>query len=116
MARGNPNFKKGMAKLPKSGRQKGTGNHFKVSKIKEVLAEKKINPAEKIIELMFLLEPHDQLKAWCFLASYCEAKPAEAETGNENSSEQVAERVKDLTDEQLQKAITYNGGRDVGRG
>ena len=101
-----------MKKLPGSGRPKGSPNRVRVSKIREVLAENGINPAEKILELMHYLEPSDQLKAWCFLAGYCEPKPSEVD-GAENRSEDLAERTKELTDEELEKSITYNGARDV---
>ena len=111
MARGNPNFKKGMKKLPTSGRKKGTGNSFTYSKIREVLTVAEVNPASKILELLNYLEPSDQLKAWCFLASYCEAKPVALDETKLDKISDLAERLKDLTDEELKQAIT--GGKAV---
>lgn len=113
MARGNPNFKKGMKKLPTSGRKKGTGNSFTYSKIREVLTVAQVNPGSKILELINYLEPSDQLKAWCFLASYCEAKPVALDEQKLDKIAELAERMQDLTDDQLKLAITQGKGRDV---
>jgi hypothetical protein len=60
-----------------SGRKKGTPNKKKLLRVDELLAEKNINPVEKALELMPELAPHQQIKVWMELASYCFPKPRE---------------------------------------
>lgn len=57
------------------GRRPGSKNKKKIVKVADLLAEKEINPVEKILELMPSLDPQDQVKSWLDLLSYCQAKP-----------------------------------------
>lgn len=68
-------FKKGMTRHPNAGRKKGTPNKKRAVRIADYLAEKEINPAEKILELIPSLSPREQVDAWLELQSYVEAKP-----------------------------------------
>lgn len=70
-----------------------------------MLAEKDINPTEKILQIIPYLEPSDQLKAWGLLLSYCEVKPTENEVPPEGSTEDLVERLKDVSDNNLMKVI-----------
>lgn len=78
-------FEKGQPRHPNAGRKKGTPNKKKLVKAADVLAEKDINPVQKILEI---IEEKDQAKAlspyvkaqlWLDLLSYCQAKPKETE-------------------------------------
>lgn len=76
-----------------------------------MLAEKGINPTEKILELIPFMDEVDQAKVWLSLLPYLEPKVTDIDTGN--SSEDLSERLKYVSDEQLIKAIEYNEKKDV---
>lgn len=80
-------FKKGEPRPANAGRKKGSLNRKTIARVADVLAEKDINPTEKILELIQKghLEPRDEVKAWLELLSYTQAKPKPTEEGDENS-------------------------------
>lgn len=90
-------FTKGHQKM--GGRKKGTPNKKKVLKVADVLAEKGINPVEKILEQLPYLDPKDQVKAWLELQSYTEAKPREVEVDPPEADDEDA--VKKATTAEL---------------
>jgi DNA integrity scanning protein DisA with diadenylate cyclase activity len=108
----NPAFKKGMQKVPGSGRKKGQLKKVTVARVREVLAEHGKNPTEEILKLIPYLEPEDQLKAWCFLIGFSEARPSEEEQNKLNKVAELADKLEKMSDEQLTKAITL-GMKDV---
>lgn len=61
------------------GRRPGSKNKKKIVKVADLLAEKEINPVEKILALIPSLDPQDQVKSWLDLLSYCQSKPKAVE-------------------------------------
>lgn len=72
-------FQKGMPRPINSGRKKGSKNKKKIARVSDVLTEKDINPAEKILELIPFLDEKDAIEAWFDLLSYCQSKPKQVE-------------------------------------
>ncbi len=72
-------FKVGEPRPVNAGRKKGSLNRRTLAKaalnLEQVLIEAKFNPSQKILDLMPLLEPRDQVKACLELLSFIQAKP-----------------------------------------
>ncbi|WP_413581091.1 hypothetical protein [Bdellovibrio sp. HCB288] len=105
-------FIKGMPRPPNAGRKKGSPNKRTTMKVLEVLTEREVNPTEKILDLIPLLDPQDQLRAWCFLISYSQAKPNEIEAPKGAVDDGVIEQMKDVSDANLIKLATYRPQKD----
>lgn len=71
----NPLFKKGMNKVPGSGRKKGTTNKRKYETVAEHLERFGLHPVAEIVKLIPEIDKKDRIKAWLELLAYCEAKP-----------------------------------------
>lgn len=76
-----------------------------------MLAEKGINPTEKILDLIPYMDEIDQAKVWLALLPYLEPKVTDVDSNN--ASEDLSDRLKDVSDEQLIKAIEYNEKKDA---
>ena len=106
-------FQKGQPRHENAGRKKGSKNKKKIARVAEFLAEKNINPAQEILNLINgvdemgkpLLNAHGKLMAWFDLLSYCQGKPkAEDEGGGGGESgEQILDQFEGVTDETLLK-------------
>lgn len=105
-------FLKGQPRHPDAGRKPGTKNKKTVLRVRDVLSERDINPAQKILDLIPILEPEEQLKAWGLLLSYCEVKPSENENPPEHSQEDIIEKLKDVSDSNLMKVIEFQKKAD----
>lgn len=103
-----------MTRHPDAGRKFGSKNKRTVLNVKSVLAERNLNAAEAILELIPLLDYSDQLRAWGLLLSYCEPKPTEIVQDVKSTSEEIIEQLKDVSDEKLIEAIDYKGKANGG--
>lgn len=98
-------FVPGQPKPANSGRRKGTPNKKTVLRVSDVLAEKGINPTEKILELLPKLKESEQIHVWFELLSYLEPKPAPekkdeddpGDAGEDLTTEQILDMVRDVT-------------------
>lgn len=84
------------------GRQKGTPNKSKVARVGEFLAEKGVNPAQEILDIIPTLDARDQLSAWLDLLSYCQAKPKAVE---ETLPDEGDEELGEITNAQLLELV-----------
>jgi hypothetical protein len=101
-------FIKGMKKHPQSGKKKGATHATTFRKTIEVIKENSLNPTEEILKLIPHLELKDQMKAWFELLSYSQPKPmAEAETLDYPSAT-LAEKLKDVSSEELILLLRQN--------
>lgn len=105
-------FQKGKPRHPDAGRKPGSKNKKTVLRVKEILAESGINPTEEILKLIPILEPEEQLKAWGLLLSYCEVKPREDEAPPIEGTEDLAEKLRDVSDSNLIKVIEFQRKAD----
>lgn len=102
-------FIKGQPRHPGAGRQKGSKNKKKIAKVADLLAEKDINPVERILAIIPTLEPQDQVKSWLDLLSYCEAKPKAIEMPVGGDDEDL-EDFEDVSNEDLLKIVRPPSG------
>lgn len=98
-------FVKGMPRPAGAGRKKGSLNKKKVLRVEEVLAEKNVNPVEKILELIPKLSPSEQIKSYFDLLKYLQPtlKAQEVDPADYSSSEEEDEEnpIEELTNDQL---------------
>lgn len=73
-------FKKGDSKPVNSGRKKGSLNKKTLLSSAVVLANRGINPTDKLIELIPSLEPKERAAVWKFLAALSEPKKSVADS------------------------------------
>lgn len=99
-------FHKGMKKPEGSGRKKGTPNKKKLIKAVDFLSEKDINPVQKILDLIPLLDAKEAVDAWFDLLSYCQGKPKEVE---EEKGLVDPEDFEEVTTEDLLKLVKPDG-------
>lgn len=112
-------FQKGAPRPPNAGRKKGSKNKRKIPKVAEFLADKDINPAEEILNILeddARLDEGDQklskrmrIEIWMDLLSYCQAKPA-AEKAPEDPGDEDDELDDISTDALLQIVKKSNEG------
>ena len=88
-------FQKGQPRPPGAGRRKGSKNIKKVARVADYLAERDINPAEKILDLIANggLEARDKVNAWLDLLSYCQAKPKAVDEDGDDQDDEDFEGV-----------------------
>lgn len=111
-------FIKGMPRPSNSGRQKGSQNKKRVIKVAELLAERDINPAQKIVEIIEWAEKgeitgindikkyltaKERADIWLDLLSYCEAKPKAIESLYDDGFN--SENFEDVSSEDLLKIV-----------
>jgi hypothetical protein len=101
-------FEKGKPRPISSGRKPGSKNKKSIIRVKDLLAERDINPAQKILELIPELPPWDQIDAWMDLLSYCEAKPKAMEF--DPSEDEFDEDFEDIETERLLKVLKSPNG------
>lgn len=61
---------KGIAKVPGSGRKKGSVNKRTLLRVDEVLSARGLNPVEEILKLMPDLPPVEQARQWHEILKY----------------------------------------------
>lgn len=99
-------FQKGMPRPANAGRKKGSKNKKKLLRVAELLAEKDINPVDKVLRLIEHMEPKDAAKAWLELLSYCQTKAREDESGDEMADDDdLLDQFEQVTDEALLKLV-----------
>lgn len=96
-----------MKRHPNAGRRIGTPNKKSILRVSEVLIAKEVNPTEEILKLIPLLEPEDQLKAWGLLLSYTETKPRENDEDPKESTADVVQQLRDVSDSKLIAVIEH---------
>lgn len=94
-------FKKGEPRHINSGRKKGSKNKKRLIKAAELLAERDINPVEKILNIIPGLDPKDQARAWLDLLSYCQAKPTQNDADDSDDTVNPEEALQNYNDETL---------------
>ncbi len=105
-------FEKGTPKPANSGRKKGSLNKKKIPKVADYLAEKGVNPAEEILDILEAdqalpekdrkISKYGAIGIWMDLMSYCQGKPKEYEDKPETPGD---EDLEDLNEEQLLKIV-----------
>lgn len=95
-----------MKKPPNSGAKKGHTYKKSIMRVDEVLAEKNINPTEELLRLMPEFDLDQKLRAWGLILTYSQSKPVD-KTIDDDTKNDISERLKDITDEQLIRAIEY---------
>jgi len=105
-------FEKGHTRPANSGRKKGTPNKRKVLRVEEYLAQKNINPVEKILSIIETgeLKKSEEISAWFDLLNYVQPKlkPIEVTTvhdGGELDGESLLEKFSNVSDENVFQII-----------
>lgn len=105
-------FVKGQAKPANSGRQKGTPNKKRLKRVAEALAEKDLDPIDKILAEIPFLEPRYKVQTWLEILSYCQAKPKDLEPAGDETQEgeDLKEQLKEVSDAKLIALVKSDKG------
>lgn len=98
-------FKKGMKKVPGSGRKKGISNKPRLISISEFLNDNNINPLAHLLNIIQKedLKPYEKANIWMFIMTYAYPKPREQNVEEIDIS--IAEKFKDVSSEDLKESI-----------
>lgn len=97
-------FKKGMKKHPLSGKKIGSTHPVTYVKARDLIIKRCANPVEEILNLIPLIEPKDQIKAWFEILTWLEPKPKN-EIESEHYSASMELRLSGYTDDELDELI-----------
>lgn len=102
---------KGQKRLESAGRKPGSPNKRTILKVEDVLALHDLNPTNELLKLIPMMDLEQKVRTLCFLITYSQPKPTEQAPAD--SLSELSEQLKDVSTEDLVKALTHKVKTDA---